>query len=220
MRSYPAPMSHISLRREEEKERRRAEIVDAAEALYAEIGWDAVTMDRVARRARLSRALIYVYFQDRNELLLAITQRALEELRERFLAAVSSQPRGLDQTQAIGRAYVLFQQEKPHRFDACSRYHAHCTTGQPTDDACMLAGDAAIAVIVQALRQGQADGSIRRDLGNPVQVCVTLWAFAHGLIQIGSNKAQEIAHLGVGYPELMEGSFAMLRDLLAAKPGA
>jgi hypothetical protein len=115
---------------------------------------------------------------------------------------------------------VLFQQEKPHRFDACSRYHAHCTTGQPTDDACMLAGDAAIAVIVQALRQGQADGTIRRDLGNPVQVCVTLWAFAHGLIQIGSNKAQEIARLGVGYPELMEGSFAMLRNLLAAKPGA
>ncbi|MBM5810652.1 MAG: hypothetical protein FJ191_01610 [Gammaproteobacteria bacterium] len=113
---------------------------------------------------------------------------------------------------------MAFQQEKPHRFDACNRYHAHCTTGQPTDDACMLAGDAAIGVIIQALQQGQADGSIRRDLGNPVQVCVTLWAFTRGLIQIGSNKAQEIARLGVGYAELMAGSFKLLRDLLAARP--
>ena len=45
-------MSYIAERRQEEKDRRRAEIVDAAEALYAESGWDAVTMDQVARRAR------------------------------------------------------------------------------------------------------------------------------------------------------------------------
>jgi len=76
--------------------------VDAAEALYAQLGWDQVTMDRVARRARLSRALIYVYFQDRNELLLAITERALAELRQRFLAAVALHPLGLEQMLEIG----------------------------------------------------------------------------------------------------------------------
>jgi len=58
-----SPMSYLTARRQEEKDRRRAEIVDAAEALYAETGWDAITMDQVARRARLSRALLYVYFK-------------------------------------------------------------------------------------------------------------------------------------------------------------
>ncbi|PNB02948.1 TetR/AcrR family transcriptional regulator, partial [Pseudomonas sp. FW306-02-H05-BA] len=53
-------MSYISERRVEEKERRRAEIVDAAEQLYADKGWDSVTMEQVAKRARLSRALLYV----------------------------------------------------------------------------------------------------------------------------------------------------------------
>ena len=53
-------MSYITERRQQERGRRRTEIVDAAEALYAEVGWDAVTMDLVARRARLSRALLYV----------------------------------------------------------------------------------------------------------------------------------------------------------------
>jgi AcrR family transcriptional regulator len=211
-------MSYVAERREEEKERRRAEIVDAAEQLYAEVGWDAVTMDRVAKSARLSRALIYVYFQDKSDLLFAIAERALADLRERFIAAAAAHTEGLDKVQAIGRAYVLFQQEMPYRFDACSRFHAHQAVGQPTDDACAAAGDAVIAVIVEALIHGQADGSIRKDIGNPAQVCVMLWAFTHGLIQIGTNKAQEIARQGVEVSQLMEGSFAMLRYMLAAKP--
>lgn len=211
-------MSYVAIRREEEKERRRADMVDAAEELYAEVGWDDVTMDRVAKTARLSRALLYVYFRDKNDLLHAITERALLELRERFVAAAAAHAEGLDQVQAIGRAYVLFQQEKPYRFDACSRFHAHQAEGQPAEDACAAAGDAVIAVIVRALLQGQADGSIRKDIGNPAQVCVMLWAFSHGLIQIGTKKTQEIARQGVEVAALMEGSFAMLRYMLAARP--
>ncbi|MGH6781089.1 MAG: TetR/AcrR family transcriptional regulator, partial [Sphingomonadaceae bacterium] len=163
-------MSYLALRREEEKERRRAQIVDAAERLYAEVGWDAVTMDNVAKSARLSRALIYVYFHDKNELLHAITERSLIELRERFVAAVAAHAKGIDKVQSIGRAYVLFQQEKPYSFDACSRFHAHQAQGHPEETACAEAGDAVMAVIVQALVEGQADCSIRRDLGNPAQV--------------------------------------------------
>lgn len=212
-------MSYIAVRREEEKERRRAEIVDAAEELYAELGWDAVTMENVARTARLSRALIYVYFRDKGDLLHAITERALLELRERFLQAAAKQRLGLDKVQAIGRAYVLFQQEKPYRFDACSRFHAHqAANEEPTEAACAAAGDAVIGVIVQALVEGQADGSIRKDIGNPAQVCVMLWAFTHGLIQVGNNKKQEIARLGIEVSQLMEGSFGMLRYMLAAQP--
>lgn len=213
-------MSYIAVRREEEKERRRAEIVDAAEELYAELGWDAVTMENVAKTARLSRALIYVYFRDKEDLLHAITERALLELRERFLQAAAKQRLGLDKVQAIGRAYVLFQQEKPYRFDACSRFHAHqAANEEPTEAACAAAGDAVIGVIVQALVEGQADGSIRKDIGNPAQVCVMLWAFTHGLIQVGNNKKQEIARLGIEVSQLMEGSFGMLRYMLAAQPG-
>src|SRR5664279_3632609 len=101
-------MSYIAERRVEEKERRRAEIVDAAERLYAEKGWDSVTMDQVAKSARLSRALLYVYFRDRDELQFAIGERALEMLKTRFLGAVATRASGLDQVEAIGRAYMQY----------------------------------------------------------------------------------------------------------------
>ena len=209
-------MSYIAERREEEKERRRLEIIEAAEKLYAEKGWDAVTMDQVARTARLSRALLYVYFKDKEDLLFAITGRALEELRHRFEKVVEKHALGIDQVTAIGRAYSLFQQEKPFQFDACSRYHAHqAHAGQPNELACTAEGDAVMAVMIAALQRGIADRSIRADVGDPMKVCFMLWAFSHGLIQIAINKSQEIASRGVEVGELMEEGRAMLRFMLA-----
>ena len=209
-------MSYIAERRVEEKERRRIEIIEAAEALYAEKGWDAVTMDAVARSARLSRALIYVYFRDKEDLLLAIAERALDVLRQRIADATQKHALAIDQIEGMGRAYVLFQQEKPFQFDACTRYHAHQTdVGAPTELACTAAGDALMADMVATLERGLSDGSIRKDLGDPIQVCVMLWAFTHGLIQIATNKSQEIARHGVAVPKLMEDAYAMLRRMLA-----
>jgi AcrR family transcriptional regulator len=211
-------MSYLAERREEERERRRLEIIEAAEALYAEHGWDAVTMDQVARRARLSRALLYVYFRDKEDLLFAITERALDELRRRFEAAAASHPLGIDQVSAMGIAYTLFQQERPFQFDACSRYHAHhAHQGAPNEMACAAGGDAVMTVMVRSLQRGIEDGSIRADIGEPIRICVMLWAFTHGLIQIATNKAAEIARQGVAVGTLMEDGQAMLRYLLAAR---
>ncbi len=208
-------MSYLAERREEEKERRRAEIIDAAEQLYAEKGWDAVTMDQVARTARLSRALLYVYFKDKEDLLFAITGRALEELRSRFEQAAAGHELGIDKVSAMGRAYILFQQERPFQFDACSRYHAHQGhAGLANAEACTMGGDAVMTVMVRALTQGIADGSIRADVGEPLRVCVMLWAFTHGMIQIATNKSQEIARRGIEMAGLIEEGRAMLRYLL------
>src|SRR5512138_562246 len=101
-------MSYLVERRQEEKDRRRNEIIDAAEALYREVGWDAVTMDAVARRARLSRALVYVYFKDKTDLHFAIAIRALEMLRQRFTEATARARTGMDKVEACGRAYMAY----------------------------------------------------------------------------------------------------------------
>src|SRR3979409_2621194 len=114
-------MTYIAARRDEERERRRGEILDAAEALYAKKGWDALTVDQVARRARLSRALVYVYFRDKEDLLFAIGERAMRLLRDRFIAATTGTTRGMDQVDAIGRAYMGYAHEFPHYFDFCTR---------------------------------------------------------------------------------------------------
>jgi TetR/AcrR family transcriptional regulator len=170
-------MSYIAARRGEEKERRRAEILDAAEALYAKQGWDALTVDQVARGARLSRALVYVYFRDKEELLFAIGERAMRLLRDRFVAAAAQHLQGMDQVEAIGQAYMAYANEFPHYFDFCSRFHAHSVAVDPGshEGACRAAGDEAIGAVVGAIEVGKRDGSIRPDVGESAKLAITLW---------------------------------------------
>jgi AcrR family transcriptional regulator len=197
-------MSYIAERRIEEKERRRAEILDAAEALYAKQGWETVTVEQVARSARLSRALVYVYYRDKQELLFAIGERAMGLLRDRFTAAAAGQTKGSKKIEAIGRAYMGYAFEFPHYFDFMSRFHAHSMAPDPGshDLACQACGDAAIGVVVQAIQVGIDDGSLRKDIGHPMMMAVSLWAFTHGLIQLTMAKGNDMARLGISVPDL------------------
>jgi AcrR family transcriptional regulator len=213
-------MSYIAERRGEEKERRRAEILDAAEALYAQKGWDALTVDQVARSARLSRALVYVYFRDKHELLFAIGERAMTLARNRFVAAAAAHASGLDKVEAIGRAYMSYAYEFPHYFDFCTRFQAHSVAVDPGshEGACRVAGDQTIGVVVQAIEVGIADGSIRPDIGEPILLATSLWAFTHGLIQLAMAKGADLARFGVDIPGFSNYAFGLIRTVAQSNP--
>src|ERR1700721_725547 len=187
-------MSYISERRVEEKERRRVEILDAAEALYAKEGWDLVTVDQVARGARLSRALVYVYFKDKEDILFAIGERAMCLLRDRFSAAAAAHKLGAEKIEAIGRAYIAYAFEFPHYFDFCSKFHAH--SGEPEPGShylpCGPAGDEAIGIVVQAIQCGIAAGSVRPSIGDPVMLALTLGQFTHGSAHLGWRRGAAV----------------------------
>jgi TetR/AcrR family transcriptional regulator len=206
-------MSNIAERRGEEKERRRNEIIVAAEALYARSGWNAVTVDQVARSVRLSRAMVYVYFRDKDELLFAIGERAMRLLRDRFIAAAIGQVKGLDQLQAIGRAYMGYAYEFPHLFDFCSRFRAHSESMNPGshEGACRIAGDRVIGVVAQAIETGIGDGSIRPDVGEPMLLAMTLWACTHTIIQVAMVKGSDLARSGIAIADLTNYAFGLIR---------
>lgn len=210
--------SYIAERRQEEKDRRRAEIVDAAEELYRELGWDAVTMDSVARRARLSRALVYVYFKDKSDLHFAIATRAMEMLHQRFTEAHERERIGADKVLAMGRAYIAFGQEFPHYFDACARLELHKPSEPtPQEQLCLEASGLVHTVVVDALRTGQSDASIRKDLGDLDVMARVLWGFAHGLIQIAMTKGEALARDGIAVAQLTQEALNLLTFALTGR---
>src|SRR3546814_19426276 len=78
-------------------------------------------MDDVARKARVSRALVYLYFKNKIELQFAICLRALTLLREQLAAAAETPPRGDDKIAAIGAAYMRFAEQHPLYFATLSK---------------------------------------------------------------------------------------------------
>jgi len=210
-------MSYILERREEEKERRRSEFLDAADSLYAKQGWETVTMDQVARTARLSRALVYIYFRDKDDLLFAVGERAMKLLYQRFTAALGTPGSGRDKVDAIGRAYMGYALEFPHFFDFCSRFQSHqvSSTPSPNEEACHQTADAVMDLVVQAIEAGVADGSISRALARePRLLGFSLWAFTHGIVQITMAKADDLARQGVAPQVFSNYAFELVRTLL------
>jgi AcrR family transcriptional regulator len=203
-------MSDIEDRRFEEKERRRGEILDAAEKVFEVVGFVQATMEQVARKARLSRALVYVYFKDKSDLHLAIAGRAHLALGDRFAEAVLRHKKGLDQIEAIGRAYLAFSQEFPVYFEALASFEAQeadTTEGNVNLEACFESSDRIFRIMGEAFAAGISDGSMLN--------CTTLWAFMHGVTQLTATKAEILAHDGVNAQALTRHALAFARRSLA-----
>lgn len=209
--ALPVP-SPAEARRLDEKERRREAVLDAAEAVLREEGFDAARMDQIARRARVSRALVYLYFKDKRALQLGIGLRALGVLRERFAAVRRRHRLGADQIRGIGRDYVAFASEFPVYFEAISRVEGErAELSEPGSLGWQLleAGRLVHAETVTALLSGQQDGSLRADLGDPLQVSMSLWGFMHGVAQLAMTKGEIFLQQGILTERFVDDSVEM-----------
>lgn len=210
-------MSYLAERRLEEKERRRLEILEAAAEVAGVVGFEAMTMEQVARKARLSRALVYVYFKDKHDLLIGLCVRALELLRERFTAAVAAESQGYKQVEACGRAYVRFASDHPTLFDALAQVEAHAPIADdPSLDISLKAGDELQNILVEAIERGKADGSIRPDAGPSALLGLTLWGLMHGVLQLTQHKSGSLESAGVSQAELIEQGFVFATRAIAS----
>ncbi len=214
-------MDALQKRRAEEKEQRREAIIDAAEQVFADTGFDRATIDEVARQARVSRALVYLYFKNRDELQLAVGVRALRLLREHFLAAVAAEDSGYDKVAACGHTYLRFAAEHPTYFAALSHFESRPAAEAltPTESEMFAAGRAVHEVMIAALETGIADGSLRSDIDDLWLTSLSLWAFTHGLIQLGRTKARFMSELDVATDTFFDYAIDMaMRGLQPPKP--
>jgi AcrR family transcriptional regulator len=74
----PIPAPDVSVKRERlSAERRREQLLDVATGLVIERGFHEISIDAVAKRAGITRPVVYQHFDDLNGLLNAVIERAL-----------------------------------------------------------------------------------------------------------------------------------------------
>jgi AcrR family transcriptional regulator len=101
-----------------EGEKLRATLLEAATALIAESeNPENVSVRAITRRAGVSPTALYLHFENREELFLAVSEACFAELHEVMCAAgpaAGGEPR--DQLVAMGHAYLRFARERPGHY--------------------------------------------------------------------------------------------------------
>ncbi|ROS42324.1 TetR family transcriptional regulator [Amycolatopsis thermoflava] len=91
---------------------REQQMLEVAEAVFAERGFAAASMDEIAERVGVSKPMLYEYFNSKEGLLLACVAQARAELREVTERAVAGQTDAREALRSGLRAFFVFARER------------------------------------------------------------------------------------------------------------
>jgi AcrR family transcriptional regulator len=106
------PMS-IAERKQKEKENLRQEIMDAARELFVEKGYENVSMRKIAERISYSPTTIYLYFDDKADLMTQICERTFAKLTRNITAINKRGGHPLEALRAGMTEYINFGLRHP-----------------------------------------------------------------------------------------------------------
>ncbi|TVQ15616.1 MAG: TetR/AcrR family transcriptional regulator [Balneolaceae bacterium] len=176
-------------RKEREKEKRRNDIVDAAERVFFLKGIDSTTMDDIAEAAELSKGTLYLYFRNKLELLAAIHHRGLTLLTA-LIAEVLARPiTGLEMVRAFSNTLEDFSKKNENYYHFFVHMESvDMASLEPIMDgwacqACNQKGNEIITYLTRAFQIGIQDGTIK-DKFNPAMLAIQFLGATRGLIQL------------------------------------
>lgn len=188
----------IKERREREKLQRQHDILDAAENVFFEKGYNLAKMDDVAEAAELSKGTLYLYFKNKEELYFGLTHRALLNLRDRFKAVMDGDGSGIDKVVNIGYAFHAYSLEEPEYYKTIAQFEMAqmnaTEEGERVMKSCHQAGKEVTELVAAAITQGIQDGSIRDDI-DPLKTAFLLQGLSNGFIQLVAREGKHIKEL-------------------------
>lgn len=103
-------------RRKREKEALRREILDAARDLFVQEGYENVSMRRIAEKIDYSPTTVYLYFEDKADLLFHICEETFAKLVAEGEKNLAEDIDPLTKLRAFGRNYIEFGLRHPSHY--------------------------------------------------------------------------------------------------------
>ena len=157
-----APPATVQRRRD--AERTRAEIIAVATDEFAHRGYSGARVDEIANRTRTTKRMIYYYFGGKEQLYLAVLERAYAEIR---LAERTVDVDHLDPVAAVRRlAEVTFDHHEAHPafIQLVGVENAQHAKHMAQVARLVDLNSSAVAVLHRVLDRGRTDGVFRADV--------------------------------------------------------
>ncbi len=203
----------MARRKKEPKNVHRENIATAASTLFMEKGITATSMNDIAKTAGYSKATLYVYFENKEEIIGFLVLDSMKKLYSYITSALEQQEATKTRYDLICRGLVLYQEEFPFYFkmvldkiniDFESRNYL------PEEKETYQVGEE----INEKLKDFLVSGTKRGDLRDDLKIMPTIfhfWGMLSGLIQFASNKEEYIENvLHLSKNQFLEYGFDML----------
>ena len=196
-------------RKEREKERRRLDIIDAAEDVFFSKGFEKTTMDDIAKEAELGKGTLYLYFDSKEDIYGEICNRGMNILNNLFAKAIADQPNGISKVRKIGEAFIKFYKNYQNYYQV---FLYMDTKGKDIEinnvsKKAHQSKEVGMELFFSVIEEGIKDGSISPEL-DPKKTAILLWAESAGVLQLMQNKGKMINELfGINEHELLNHFF-------------
>lgn len=209
-------------RRKVPRSAHREAIASAASTLFLENGVTATSMDDIARAAGYSKATLYVYFENKEEIVHVLVLDSMRRLCACIAASLDEEASTREKYDLICRELVRYQEEYPFYFRMTLEMinvDFENRTVFPEERETYRVGEEINRMIDKILRSGIDREELRPDLQiAPAAFCS--WGMLAGLIQFAENKAVYIRQtMGLSKGEFLQYGFDMIYRSLEAKEG-
>jgi AcrR family transcriptional regulator len=167
---------------------RREEILQAAKELFLEQGYELTTIRRIADRVGISAPALYLYFKDKEALLLALCDQTFGHLIVALGEIERTVADPLERVRRFGEAYVRFGLTHPDEYrlvflsghipESIRKVGHRAPTDDPTRPG--VQGAIVFSRLVAVISEAEASGT---KLNYPPVTCAELcWMGLHGLV--------------------------------------
>ena len=200
-------------RKKEPRSAHREKIASAASVLFMEKGIAATSMDDIAKAAGYSKATLYVYFENKEEIVSILALESMKKLYDSIESALAQQESTKARYESICRGLVHYQEEFPFYFKmVLDKINVDFEKGDclPEEKETWRVGEEINEMIRDFLISGMEKGDLRRDL-EILPTIFNFWGMLSGIIRLADKKEEYIKNtVGLSRPQFMEYGFHML----------
>ena len=207
-------------RKKEPRSVHRENIISAASILFMEKGVTATSMDDIAKAAGYSKATIYVYFENKEEIVGILVLNSMKKLYDYISSALAEQETTKARYDLICHGLVQYQEEFPFYFKMVLDkinidFKSHGDL--PEEIETYQIGEEINEKIKHFLLSGMEKGDLRSDL-EIMPAIFNFWGMLSGIIQLAVNKEEYIKKsMGLSKRQFLEYGFSMLYDSISIK---
>ena len=207
-------------RKKEPRSVHRENIVSAASALFMERGIAATSMDDIAKAAGYSKATLYVYFENKEEIVGILVLNSMKKLDGYISSALIQHETTKARYEFICRGLVKYQEEFPFYFKMVLdkiNIDFESKNYLPEEKETYQIGEEINEKIKNFLLSGMEKGDLRSDL-EIMPAILNFWGMLSGIIQLAANKEEYIKKsMGLSKIKFLEYGFSLVYHSIATK---